>query len=90
MLACVSASCCFLGSEYTCQTDTTISGTADVKLSSGKTDDTGYSKEQCEQECDANTACKSFVYGKPDILRNVVQDNRIVEADRNTALRQRF
>ena len=48
--------------DYTCKADTTIRGTADVKLSNGKTDDTGYSQERCEQECDANAACKSFVY----------------------------
>ena len=37
-------------------------GTADVKLSNGKTYDTRLSKAQCEQECDTNAACKSFVY----------------------------
>jgi len=53
------------GFKYTCTPDTIIRGTADVKLSNGKTDDTGYSQEQCQQECDAsaNYACKSIVYG---------------------------
>ena len=50
--------------EYTCKSDTTIYGTADVKLSNGKTDDTGYSKNECEQECAANAVCKSFVYNE--------------------------
>ena len=50
------------GTKYTCTLDTTIFGTADVKLASGKTDDTGYSQARCEQECAANSACKSFVY----------------------------
>ena len=52
----------FAGIEYTCTPDTTIRGVADVKLSNGKTDDTGYSKNECEQECAANAGCKSFVY----------------------------
>ena len=51
------------GIKYTCKAGTTIDGTADVKLSNGKTDDTGYSKNKCEQECAANAACKSLVYG---------------------------
>ena len=50
--------------DYVCQADTVITGTADVKLSNGKTDDTGYSQEKCQQECDANDACKSYVYVK--------------------------
>ena len=42
--------------------DKTLIGEPDVRLSNGKTEDTGYSKAHCAQECDANTACKSFVY----------------------------
>ena len=49
-------------SLYTCQTDTTIYGTADVLLSNGKTEDTGYSQAQCEAECASKDACASFVY----------------------------
>ena len=37
-------------------------GVADVKLSNGKSQSTGYSKNECEQECAANAACESFVY----------------------------
>ena len=51
----------FVGAEYTCNPDTTILGTADVKLSNGKTEDRGYSISKCEHECSANAACKGFV-----------------------------
>ena len=50
------------GSTYTCKSGTTIFGKADIELSNGKPAGTGYSKEECEQECAANAACKSFVY----------------------------
>lgn len=49
-------------SAYSCKSDTTIFGTADVRLSNGLTDDTGYSWAQCDKECTDKSACQSFVY----------------------------
>ena len=49
-------------SEYTCKYDATIRGTADVRLSNGKTEDTGYSSSQCDSECASKSSCKSFVF----------------------------
>ena len=45
-----------------CPLDTTILGAADIVLSSGKRNDTGYSQTQCEAECASNPACASFAY----------------------------
>lgn len=49
-------------SQYTCTLETTISGTADVRLSNGKTEDIGYSSSKCESECTSKSACKSFIW----------------------------
>lgn len=49
-------------SDYVCNYDTSVSGTADILLSNGKTDDTGYSSKSCDVECSSNSACKSFVF----------------------------
>ena len=48
---------------YNCHADTSIEGIADVLLSNGKTNDTGYTKSQCEAECASKATCASFVYG---------------------------
>lgn len=53
-------------SQYTCTLDTSISGTADVRLSNGKTEDTGYSSSKCESECTSKGACSSFVWKQSD------------------------
>ena len=52
----------FTGTLYTCYPATTIFGEADVKLSNGKTFDTGHTQNECKRECAANAACKSFVF----------------------------
>lgn len=49
-------------SDYVCNYDTSVGGTADILLSNGKTDDTGYSSKSCDVECSSNSACKSFVF----------------------------
>ena len=54
--------CCCAGTEPTCKPDTSILGTADIKLSNGETDGTGYSLNECEYECASNRYCESFVY----------------------------
>ena len=51
-----------LTTRYTCTTDTSIKGTADVRLSNGKTDDLGYSSRKCASECTSKPSCKSFVW----------------------------
>ena len=52
-----------LRSMYTCHADTAILGTADVNLFvNGTANATGYTKEQCQQLCDARAACRSYVH----------------------------
>lgn len=53
---------CTSDATFDCSPDTTIWGTADVKLSNGKTDDTGFSSSECEYECSSKSGCKSYVF----------------------------
>ena len=47
---------------YSCQNGRTILGTANVRLSNGKTEDRGYSKSDCADECSTKPACASYVW----------------------------
>ena len=48
------------GDTYVCTPETTILGTADLLLSSGRNHDS-LSREECEKECDDKEECASFV-----------------------------
>ena len=50
---------------YTLSAGRSISGTADVRLSNGKTQDTGFSVSKCRNECTSKRACRSFVFKRP-------------------------
>ena len=45
---------------YRCTPNATIAVLANVRLSDGKVDSTGYTKRLCQTECDWNRACASF------------------------------
>eukprot|EP00729_Bicosta_minor_P011574 gene11574-21033_t len=59
-------------SRYTCTTQTSISGTADVRLSNGRTEDTGYSSSKCESECTSKSGCTVNFGAK--LVPQVVED----------------
>ena len=49
-----------------CRSGSSIAGTADLKLSSGKTSQKGLTLLQCENECSSNKKCKSIVVRSKD------------------------
>ena len=59
---------CALGETkaFVCYADRTIWGTADTRLSNHQTEDRGYSKEKCQEECSSNAACTRLVFGPVD------------------------
>ena len=63
---CPSGVALYKSPRFTCKVDTSISGTADVKLSNGKTEDTGFSASKCDSECTSKSACQSFVWKESD------------------------
>ena len=63
---CPSGVALYKSPRFTCKVDTSISGTADVRLSNGKTEDTGFSASKCDSECTSKSACQSFVWKESD------------------------
>lgn len=63
---CPSGVALYESPRFTCKADTSISGTADVRLSNGKTEDTGFSASKCDSECTSKSACQSFVWKESD------------------------
>lgn len=52
--------------DFECDEGSTITGTADVLMSSGNTSDLGYTKVQCAEECKSNAICAEFVFNPTD------------------------
>ena len=64
-VTCLPTRALFAG-VYECTNNRTITGFADVLLSSGRYYDLDYDRYGCEQECNAQPACASFVWRADD------------------------
>ena len=59
VLLCIS---CGVTGHFTCSPETTMFGVADVPLSDGTMHALGFTKPDCQRQCESNHACQSFIF----------------------------